>query len=134
MKNTSNTAKKGGHINIDPRRDNVTYEWNKPRLGAYERYLILACRDNLDIVNEITTLYNKLEACRVIIETVHHLVATNIIRIQREGGRNEFNSEIIKHNKQLNQISKEAKDLNGKLIKKLESIKNLSQRKNKQFK
>lgn len=106
--------------NVTPKNGVMSWEWNKPRFGAYERYLITACRENLNLAKDITYLYNRLEACKVIIEAVQHFVAINLVNCI-QGGNPLFNSEIAKNNKQLWEISKEAKDLIPGLIKKLES-------------
>jgi len=112
---------KGAHLK--EKEGKVSYEWNKPRFGAYEKYLILACRNNYGVANKISHLYAKLESCKIIIETIQHLVATNVITV---GSRSELHSEMIKHNKQLCSISEEARRLIGGLIKELKSIKSLS--------
>ena len=103
--------------NVTPKEGKISWEWNKPRQGAYERYLIVACKGNLDLAKEITKLYDKLESCSIIIETIQHFVAVNMIEMKCiTSGEDTFKKEIGKHNNQLYDISKEAKILINNLI------------------
>jgi hypothetical protein len=106
--------------NVTPVNGFISWEWNKPRFGSYERYLITACKSNLSLAKNITILYNKLEACKVIIETVQNFVANNLISMRGfRDGDSFFITEISKNNKQLSDISKEIRDLIPDLIEKL---------------
>lgn len=102
--------------NVTLKEGKISWEWNKPRLEAFERYGILACRNSPDIFKELSTLYENLESCKVIIEEIHQLVAVNLVAIRREGGNVYFQSEIGRLNKQLYEICKEVENSMHNLI------------------
>jgi hypothetical protein len=115
--------------NIHIKDDKISWEWNKPKFYAYERYLVTACRGDLIVAKEITDLYYKLDSCKVIIETVQTFVAHNLLQAKFTsfnivGAMDAFRLEISKNNKQLYDISKEAVTIIDGLINKLEGLKN----------
>jgi hypothetical protein len=111
--------------NVIPNKEGVvSYELNKPSLGAYARYLIIACKGKLDLSRKITALYNKLEACKTSIEIVHNFVAANAISAHTvKDALESYNAEISYCNNNLSAISKDAQGMIPDLINKLEALK-----------
>lgn len=115
--------------NVNPTKEGkISYELNKPSFGAYERYLIIACKGDLALAREITELYNKLEACKTSIECVLNFVASNVILVEDKNQADKalqiYNEKISYYNDNLRNISI---DIQGKikikeLIKKLEAL------------
>jgi predicted transcriptional regulator len=96
----------GGHIKSDS--GVITYELTKPIFMAYEKYLILACKSNLDIIAQINFLYNKLEAIKVIIEINQNIAVSNMGGILTAGSIISAKAEISKNNSELLKNSNDA--------------------------
>lgn len=64
--------------NVTPSKDGeISYELNKPSLIAYERNIILACGNDDGLLKDITSLYEKIDACKVLVDEVLLIVANN---------------------------------------------------------
>ncbi len=100
-----------------------SWEWNSPSFGNYQ-YLIHACYTDMDLAHKITVIYSKLQACEVIVNYIHQLLASNIqIKNQVINGRNLLQQEVISLNNQLWNIGKEMLGLFAEPIEKLFVIK-----------
>jgi len=114
-------AEKGG--NVTPNADGViTYELNKPSLIAYERNVVLACGNDEGLLKDIASLYEKIDACKVLVDEVLLIVANNRIDCMLGYKKNDFNAVVGKMNKRLSQEAVAVDELIDVVIKNLKFL------------
>jgi len=102
-------------------KDMFSWEWDSPQFGAYEKYLGLACRNDMETSKALISLYFRLQTCKTIVGYIHHLMANNIIYKETViNGANLLGIEVRRFNKQLSNISNEINGSFDILVKKLE--------------
>lgn len=110
--------------NLGKSEDRFSWEWNSPNFENY-KHVILACYTNIKLAYAITNIYSKLQACKVIVEHIHQLLASNLqIREQVINGEKLLRNEIVKLNTQLLNISKGMESSFNQPIEELTNIKN----------
>jgi len=100
-----------------------SWEWNVPQFGAYERYLTIVSREDLELSRRIVSLYSQLESCKNIILYIHQLLADNALeKYIITNGHQLLEQEVKKYNSQLYGISKNIKNSFVEPIAKLSDI------------
>lgn len=113
-------CKEGGHLDLSGK--SYTWELITPYFENYQ-YLALACYANINLAKNITEIYSKLETCKVIVNQINFFWANNIIIKETViNGKQLLQSEIVKYNSYLLNVSNDVMNLFNKAIKGLESI------------
>ena len=100
-----------------------SWEWNTPQFGAYERYLPVISRGDLEFSRKIASLYSQLESCKTIVLYIHQLLAGNALeKYIITNGHLLLEQEVKKYNSQLYDVSKNIKNSFDEPITKLSNI------------
>jgi len=114
-------CKDGGHLDLSGK--SYTWELITPYFENYQ-YLALACYTNIGLAKDITVIYSKLEACKVIIKQINFFWANNIIIKETViNGRQLLQSEIVKYNSYLLKACNDVVNLFDNVVKQLNSVK-----------
>lgn len=101
-----------------------TYDLQTPRFINYEQFLPLACYDNESLAGRITEIYINCDACRALINQILNFISNNQLNKNNSPqALNDYEKEIVKHNKQICEISKNTFNLFDKAISELMALK-----------
>lgn len=108
--------------NAIPKDGKISWELNKPSFFAYEQSAILACGSDTVLLKDLTNLYEKLDACRTIIDEAVLIVANNYIECKIKNQKEEFNVFMGYHGKRLSSEAEAAMKLCDWVISRFESL------------